>query len=160
MGSRIFALVAIFFALSDYAAADNGIECILDLKEVLPRLAGSTPEINEKKRLVIERTQLPNGIKVTFSQGGCVHYGYSLLFDNVPALTMETPFAKRIQIVKALLAELPLRTEGDSFSGEIDKFSEALEKESNENWIACGDATCSLSVTQNGQLELGYDFPL
>lgn len=137
-----------------------GREAITPVMKIPPELAASySTAMDEESRHLTESVTLPDGMKISYSVGGCVHYGFSYVFENIPAELLEK--YQSYELAVALLRRVPGFEKGEeNFYTAI--FEEEGKKQSSRDeggGFACGDAWCVLRQEGN-RAELAYDFPL
>lgn len=152
--------IIFFYMLAGQAAAED---CILNLNELTPLFTadGATSRLDEKGRRLIEQTEMADNIRVTLSRGGCVHFGYTLLFENVPDTTRFLATQYKIDRMRLLIKRLSMEG-ADGFLANLDAMEKAMAEDQagDTDRASCGDGTCSITIPQDGQIQFTYDFPL
>jgi len=144
-------------------------DCVLNPASIVPVLDAQAPGLQSYsggKRdgtTLVESALLSGGTHVTFEIGGCAHLGYSFTYEG-GAMPAPSEKAGWIGLAQQRLAATPVR----QGSRQKQELLEALEKaksasdkfENGRLSLPCGDATCTLEVSGEGRLKLGYDFAL
>lgn len=135
-------------------------ECTLNSEAIKGNLSGA--KTVREKHGVTETLTLKNGVKITYQMGGCAHYAYSFTYENFGA--------EKLTEKKAilLLAEKLLRATPVKDTSQSERFFQSMKeagnsKDKSESGILnlpCGDANCSIDVSEKGKLRIGYDFAL
>lgn len=123
------------------------------------------PIKNNKQKILTQNAVLKkNKVKLTFTTGGCAHYGYTFTYSNLKydSIMSDVAFTKAIELLKAT----PTTTEGQALTKTL---IEALESSAMNKIfrppnsiydVPCGDAQCSLDASVKGELKASYSFPL
>lgn len=160
MKTQILTFCALFLFTAPALAQED--ECLLNLDALTSVMKNSTSNLDREARELTETLSLEDGTKVTYTAGGCAHYGFSFTFENIPGgVTTEPddPFAYALE----LLDRAPLK---DTANTKILQRSlkEQQEKgyaafENNKTEFSCGDAFCSLELAPE-HVTIGYDFAM
>lgn len=136
-------------------------ECILNRSEIIPVMqpaphirSSYSAEWDHKHQILTETLTLENGLKITYSVGGCVHYGFLYTFEDIPEEIVEQESSYELTI--ALLRLVPGFTVGSN--NDFAHLFRHLKGETYESF-SCGDAWCSFK-RENSRVQIGYDFPL
>ena len=169
MGKLLIATASLLLAVSTAANAKSSEGCILDLRKLTSHIDDSAGFIKTlqspktEKRNLTHIVELSSGVKVEFSVGGCVHYGFSYTFSQLKE--MPTEKGKLFDFIRGQLRLLPLK---DGKADSLERMVDVLQKASAvpENWQAptelfspFGDASAFLSL-KKGAFVISYDFPL
>jgi hypothetical protein len=172
MKSKFILLVITFFVVS--VSADDG--CVADVSKYTEEGLKNRTAIFKKESPIVEtlfpsvlqqygfvdKAKLKNSIMVTYTTGGCAHYGYSFTFAGKKIDKVAT--SKKINRAERLLKDLEL-TKNEEKDLLLRALSEAKKKKTKELpkgifELPCGDATCFLEDKGNQEVQINYSFPL
>ncbi len=155
-----------FMALADETTQCTlnhaALETILDEANVTVEKAAAH---EEEYRAVSHQILLGSNVTVTYKEGGCEHYFFSLHYqglENVPLNDRAASFA----MVRDAIRATPIREEEkqQQILGYLDMLEaegtlEAVIPEGMQSYGLYGDATLSLDIDTTSAL-FSYDFPL
>ena len=165
-------LFCVAFILGSTAMAGDD-QCSFDFPNAKSALDAKSKEFisitkvvkNNKDKVLTHKAVLKSGkVKLTFTTGGCAHYGYSFTYTNLKqnGFTADQAFKRVIELLKAT----PTTVEGQALTKTL---IEALElaamnkilRPPNETYgVPCGDAECELDAKVKGTLKASYSFAL
>ncbi len=130
-------------------------------KQESKKLAKSFPS-KVGKYFFEDKVELKDGTEVTYSVGGCAHYGYSFLFKGKKISRAKD--AEKLARVESLLKSLELNGEDErnSLLGALAKAKKAPLSQQIPGvfMLPCGDANCEIVDKGDGELKIIYDFAL
>jgi hypothetical protein len=150
-------------ARAEEPAAVNPNECALSLDAIKPVMTvppdlkpSYTAALDPKTRLVRESVTLDNGMKISYSVGGCEHYAFSYIFENIPmSLTLgREPFELAVELLRQVPGLKDNKFE-QIFQTAID---EQIELD-DAGGFDCGEAYCIMRREGN-RVDLDYDYAL
>lgn len=156
--------------------------CAADVSKYTPEgLKSRTPIFDSKNKKIDkiypsklqqhgfeDKIKLKDGTEITYTTGGCAHYGYSFHFHGKEI--RKTKSSEKLKRAELLLKSLELTNseEKDLLLGVLTKAQEKVEtKNTPKNPsdgllinLPCGDAICYLEDRDNQEVKISYDFPL
>jgi hypothetical protein len=150
-------------ASGDQAAAAD--DCTFDPTAGQPALdPAKLPSFKatSAKYSLTETATLPDGVKVTYSAGGCDHLGYSFTFEGFPAGARDT--AATVALAQTLLTETPVLKDSDTRQTLLAALGKSHPKppENGELNLGCGDGgpgpTCYLVLGDPAKILLSFEF--
>lgn len=172
MKLKLILLINFLFVIS--SLAEDG--CVADVSKYTEQgLKNRTPIFKKESSAVdtlfpsalqqygfVDKAKLKNSVVVTYSTGGCAHYGYSFTFAGKKIDKVE--ISKKLDRAAKLLKDLEL-TQNEEKDLLLRALSEAKKKKTKELSqgvfeLPCGDATCFLEDKGNQEVQINYSFPL
>ena len=145
-------------------------ECALGMQAIKPAMTVNEDlkqshniTFDEQSRHLTEKLILTNGLKITYTVGGCTHYDYEYTFENIPKELFNGENGYDFAI--SLLKQIP-----GFESGTAQDLIHYLEKSRNIKMekgfdegagFPCGETDCYLfAYNPDGSLKVGYNYPL
>lgn len=165
-------LLVVLRALLPLQATDDctlGLEAVKPILSHRPGAVRGLRTVEKKPRRLVERAALRDGVVVTVTIGGCVHFAYNLQYENVRSRTPLTDRPAYLALARQWIDRTPSTDEGEV---QLQTLRKALAAAAPADAagppglfrLACGDAVCELLVEATGAgrvtLTVGYDFPL
>ncbi|MCM2281263.1 MAG: hypothetical protein NDI61_05380 [Bdellovibrionaceae bacterium] len=109
-----------------------------------------------------DKVKLKNGTEVSFTVGGCAHYGFRFEWSGKDIQIIKS--SKKLSRAESLLKSLVLHSSSER-DILLKALTEAKKKSDSEvvegiRYLPCGDAVCDLADKGDHRVEIGYSFPL
>ncbi len=171
---NIFIFLVLNLLLLNLAVAQN--ECAADISQYTQEGLKKRVSLFKEKSNKIEKAfpsqvanyhfedkvLLKNGIEVTFSIGGCAHYGYTFIFKGKEITKVKNN--EMLKRAERLLRNLELNQNSEK-DELLNAIAEAIKLKTVEEQkgmikLPCGEAYCLLQDHGNQEIKIGYDFQL
>lgn len=157
-------LLALVFTAPSAFAADT---CTLQLKDLKSAIDVSKRLVRSKSavrvslgdRTIHQTIVLKDGQSVKYKAGGCEHYTYYFIYPKV-AFTGKAD--KDLAKARALLEKTPVtRAAAGEKETLLRSLADARDSEDGDNHsFPCGEASCSVSKSEQGEFLISHSFPL
>lgn len=155
------------------SAAAKDAECLLDLDQLQPMLVAAPDKVRvallRSTRSLEERLTLDSGIRLLYTQGGCVHYGYSFRFSGLALPEADPQSSAEVRSLlrqtERLLAGISLRPLGGEPGPPwiLGPLRKELAAPKPGLQLPCQDAYCEVRIdrlVRPPELVVLYDFAL
>lgn len=155
-------------ALSLLPAAAHA-DCTLNYKDLKSALDVAKSEVKSKSRVrysrsgrsVSQSVVMKNDQAVSYVAGGCEHFSYTFTYAKV---ALPSDAAESFARASALLAATPVTKEAaGNKESLLQNLADAQPMEGEQgdvHYFSCGDASCYVGASEQGDLLINYMFAL